>query len=226
MGLSNDSVKDLLGSSATVTTIVQFLAGSLLCYAYILKKSTGETSGLPYTSGLLSCSMWLCYGILTSEKTVTLVNTVGVVLFGIYSMIYYVFTINKKRMSSQLLLVIIVVFFAVFYSRVVEPNNEKASRLIGLLCCSFTVFFFASPLIKLKHVIRTKNSESLPRPIIIASFFVTLQWCFYGYLINDVVVILPNMLGCILSTIQLALFVIYPSKSDVKYQPLTQVVNF
>lgn len=43
MGLSSDSVKDLLGSSATVTTIVQFLAGSLLCYAYILKKSTGET---------------------------------------------------------------------------------------------------------------------------------------------------------------------------------------
>lgn len=43
MGLSNDSVKDLLGASATITTIVQFLAGSLLCYAYILKKSTGET---------------------------------------------------------------------------------------------------------------------------------------------------------------------------------------
>lgn len=75
--------------------------------------------------------MWLCYGILTNEKTVTLVNTVGVVLFSIYSMIYYVFTINKKRMSSQLLLVIIVVFFAVFYSKVIEPNNEKASRLIG-----------------------------------------------------------------------------------------------
>lgn len=31
----------------------------------------------------------------------------------------------------------------------------------------------------------TKNTEVLPRPIIIASFFVTLQWFIYGYLIND-----------------------------------------
>jgi hypothetical protein len=38
---------------------------------------------------------------------------------------------------------------------------------------------------------------------------------------------IPNFLGCILSTIQLALFVIYPNTSDIKYKPLTQdILNF
>lgn len=39
---------------------------------------------------------------------------------------------------------------------------------------------------------------------------------------------IPNFLGCILSTIQLALFVIYPTKTDIKYKPLTteDVVSF
>lgn len=56
---------------------------------------------------------------------------------------------------------------------------------IGLICCCVGVLFFASPLTVLAQVIRTKNTESLPFPIIIASFFVSLQWFFYGMLIED-----------------------------------------
>ena len=163
-----------------------------------------QTSSLPFTSGLLSCSLWLRYGMLTTENTVILVNAIGVFLFSLYCITYYVFTVNKKRVSHQLLLVVLMITFAITYSKF-EPNDLQASRLIGkpssyhtffiaihkfsyisgLLCCSVGVFFFASPLIKLKYVIETKNSSCLPFPIIIASFFVTLQWFIYGYLIND-----------------------------------------
>ena len=93
----------------------------------------------------------------------------------------------------------------------------------GLLCCSVGVFFFASPLIKLRHVIMTKNTEVLPFPIILTSFFVTLQWFIYGYLLGDSFIQIPNFLGCILSAIQLTLFVIYPSKSDIRYKPLSSI---
>jgi solute carrier family 50 (sugar transporter) len=136
---------------------------------------------------------------------VILVNAIGVFLFALYCITYYMFTVNKRRMTHQLVLVILMITFSVGYSKV-EPDDSQASRLIGkcfvinqvlslltskffflqgLLCCSVGVFFFASPLIKLKHVIATKNTEVLPRPIIIASFFVSLQWSIYGFLIND-----------------------------------------
>lgn len=55
----------------------------------------------------------------------------------------------------------------------------------GLICCGVGVLFFASPLTVLAQVIRTKNTESLPFPIIVSSFFVSLQWFVYGMLIED-----------------------------------------
>ena len=69
----------------------------------------------------------------------------------------------------------------------------------------------------------TKNTEVLPFPLILTNFFVTLQWYFYGYLLEDYFIQIPNLLGCILSSIQLTLFVIYPNKSDIRYKPLSSI---
>lgn len=40
--LSNENLRNLLGTSATITTVLQFLTGCLICQNYIRKKSTGE----------------------------------------------------------------------------------------------------------------------------------------------------------------------------------------
>lgn len=148
--MSSETIRDLLGTSATITTVLQFLTGCLICRNYILKKSTGEvcaklgqkregfylktyfqTSSLPFTSGLLSCSLWLRYGVLTNETTLMLVNGIGVFLFSLYCISYFLFTVNKRRMSHQLLLVILMISFAIFYSKF-EENDVEASRLIGM----------------------------------------------------------------------------------------------
>lgn len=46
--LSNENARDLLGASATITTVLQFLTGCLICQNYIRKKSTGEVSEKSY----------------------------------------------------------------------------------------------------------------------------------------------------------------------------------
>ncbi|KAG5670888.1 hypothetical protein PVAND_001120 [Polypedilum vanderplanki] len=220
--LTNEQIKNLLATSATFTTVLQFLTGVLICRNYFKKKSTGESSALPFISGLLSCSLWLRYGFLKSEQVIIFVNIIGVFLFACYCLTYCLFTINKKRFLHQILLIMTMITFTIIYSKI-EPNDIQASKLVGLICCSVGVFFFASPLIKLRHVILTKNTDCLPFPIILANFFVTLQWYVYGWLIDDNFIQIPNFLGCILSSIQLTLFVIYPSKSDVRYKPLNSI---
>ncbi|XP_055602390.1 sugar transporter SWEET1 isoform X9 [Uranotaenia lowii] len=71
------SLIDFLATSATISTVLQFLTGLLICRKYIRKKSTGDTSGLPFISGFLSCSLWLKYGLLSHEHTVIFVNIIG-----------------------------------------------------------------------------------------------------------------------------------------------------
>lgn len=66
-----------------------------------------------------------------NETTLIFVNSVGVCLFSLYCISFYVFTVNKRRMSHQLILVILMIAFSVAYSQF-EPDNLQASRLIGI----------------------------------------------------------------------------------------------
>ncbi|CAD7013854.1 unnamed protein product [Ceratitis capitata] len=45
------------------------------------------------------------------------------------------------------------------------------------------------------------------------TFLVSVQWVIYGVIISDTFIQIPNFLGCLLSLLQLCLFVIYPPKS-------------
>ncbi|XP_068143794.1 sugar transporter SWEET1 isoform X2 [Drosophila tropicalis] len=67
----------LLSTTAVISTVFQFLSGSIVCRKYIQKKSTGDSSGLPFICGFLSCSFWLRYGVLTNEQSVVLVNLIN-----------------------------------------------------------------------------------------------------------------------------------------------------
>lgn len=230
MALFDDlSFKDILASSATISTVLQFLTGSVICHRYIRKKSTGETSAFPFVSGFLSCSLWLKYGLLTEEHTVIFVNTIGSALFLAYVIIYFTFSVNKQTVVRQFLAVCVFILACNVYTKY-ETNLDVSLRTIGVVCCCVGVLFFASPLSVLAQVIRTKNTESLPFPIIVASFFVSLQWFIYGMLIEDSFIQIPNLLGCMLSSVQLLLYAIYPNRKlyadgGPSYQPLRSDAN-
>nr|XP_050847251.1 sugar transporter SWEET1 isoform X2 [Vespula vulgaris] len=137
-------IKDILATSASICTILQFLAGVLVCRKYIKNGTTGDSSSLAFITCYMSCSLWLRYGLLIGDSFVVLVNIFGTILQ--------------------------------------------------------------------THVLRIKNTESLPFPVILASLIVSCQWFAYGCLINDQFIQMPNFMGCILSAFQLSLFCLYPNK--------------
>uniref|UniRef100_A0A1A9WWL0 Sugar transporter SWEET n=1 Tax=Glossina brevipalpis TaxID=37001 RepID=A0A1A9WWL0_9MUSC len=202
----------ILEITAVITTVLQYLSGALICLKYVKKKSTGDSSGFPFICGFLSCGYWVHYGLLSSEHSVVLVNIIGVCLFFIYTLIYYVITVNKKSHVKQFLFIVLALFGIILYDNSLM-DAQQSQKFMGIVCCIVTVCFFAAPLINLLHVIRIKNSESLPFPLIIMSFLVSIQWLVYGIIISDTFIQLPNFLGCILSMLQLCLFVCYPPKS-------------
>uniref|UniRef100_A0A6M2DH04 Sugar transporter SWEET n=1 Tax=Xenopsylla cheopis TaxID=163159 RepID=A0A6M2DH04_XENCH len=210
--------KDLIAATAVVTTVLQFLTGILICQKIVQKGSTGDTSVFPFICGFLSCSLWLRYAFLTREQSVILVNTIGATLQLAYIVTFYVYTINKTSVMRQFLATLLLIITSLVYAEY-EKNAEKVVKVMGIMCCCVTVTFFGAPLTMLFHVIRVKSSESLPFPIILASFLVSGQWFIYGILIQDTFIQIPNFLGCLLSVIQLTLFCIYPAKkaNDTNY---------
>ncbi|XP_066594835.1 sugar transporter SWEET1 isoform X2 [Prorops nasuta] len=186
------NIKEALATTASICTILQFLAGTLVCKKYFQKGTTGDSSGFAFVACYMSCSLWLRYGLL---------------------IVFLTYSVKKaatlKQLSAATCFLVIVYIYCIY-----EDDKKLATERIGFLSCSLTILFFASPLIMLAHVIKVRSAETLPFPIIVASLVVSCQWFAYGCLINDLFIQIPNFMGCILSAFQLSLFLIYPTKQS------------
>nr|CAI5842594.1 unnamed protein product [Callosobruchus analis] len=207
-------LKNIIASTASVCTIIQFLTGTLVCLKIVKNKSTADMSSLPFISGGLSTSLWLRYGFLINDTSLILVNTVGATLFFSYVVTFYLYSVKRGTVLQQLLCCLLLLSMVLIYIHNKSDVKEARAHL-GLMCCLMTIMFFAAPLASLFHVIRIKSTDSMPYHLILATFVVSFQWFIYGLLLNDKFIQIPNFLGCILSAFQLSLFVIYPKDSKV-----------
>lgn len=218
--MNKEEFKNILAITASISTILQFLAGTIVCHKIVQKKSTGDISGLPFVCGFLSTSLWLRYGFLIEEPSLILVNTIGATLHFSYAVVFYMYSIKKSTILRQFFSSLIALLLIIAYSSY-ESNKDYGIKYVGFLCCCTTILFFAAPLTSLLHVIKVKSAESLPFPIIFMAFIVSTQWFVYGILLYDKFIQIPNFLGCVLSAFQLSLFCIYPTTSpNSGYSPV------
>ncbi|XP_037075743.1 sugar transporter SWEET1-like isoform X2 [Pollicipes pollicipes] len=181
------SSKAIISVTATVSTLCQFLTGV--------------------------CSLWLKYGLLIGDPAMITVNFSGLVLQACYLAFYYRFCFGVVSLSAvrrQVLTVVALVSTAYWYMDVYEKDRALAQYRLGCAAATASIGFTAAPLASLAEVIRSKSTEVLPLPLIVATFAMMLQWFVYGVLIDDAFVQVPNLVGTFVSGFQLLLFVVYP----------------
>ncbi|CAJ0579214.1 unnamed protein product, partial [Mesorhabditis spiculigera] len=199
---------DILSTTALASTFAFFACGIQVCYKI---RENGHTEGInpaPFLMTLLSCVMMLQYGILRDDNVVILCNLVGAVLEGIYVAYYYYMTHLKRRIRRYLF---IELFAVLAMEWMVQGMGlpDRGLAVLGVVCMVLNISAIAAPLASVQQVFRTKSAASLPVPICIASFIVSIQWLLYGILVDDPVIKYPNYISTFLSTIQLALIIIY-----------------
>ncbi|KAI4487710.1 hypothetical protein M0802_011900 [Mischocyttarus mexicanus] len=207
-------IKDTLATSASICTILQFLAGVLVCRKYIKNGTTGDSSSLAFVTCYMACSLWLRYGFLIGDTFIVIVNIFGIISQVCYILIFILYSVKKSVTLKQFIAATCFLAIVYFYAAH-ETDKEIAIKYIGFISCSVTILFFASPLVMLVHVLRVKNTSSLPFPVILSSLIVSCQWFVYGCLIDDQFIQMPNLMGCVLCTFQLSLFYYFPSKSII-----------
>jgi len=213
-----EDYRDLVSTLATVATICQFLTGSSICREFIRKGSTGDVSSLPLVMGALTNWCWFRYGLLVEDTALIVVNGVGASLNSLYSACFYAYS-GIRRRSVQIQVVGALSFYLTLLAYIHHVDLDYGINTCGMVAAGLAVGFFASPLANLGNVLRTRSTETLPFPMIVANFILTGLWVLYGSIIGDTFVKVPNGLGWLLSTIQLILFCIYPSSDTSDLLP-------
>ncbi|CAJ0597412.1 unnamed protein product [Cylicocyclus nassatus] len=206
-----DDVLPYLSFSAICSTIGLFLCGLQICQRIHERGNTEGTGSGPFLITFLSCAFWLQYGALKRDNVVIFVNVAGFFLEACYLAYYY-----RKTRQPRLLRKVIAAELAAIAAMLYVVNygglRDNGREWLGMICVVMNIASIGSPLFQIGQVIRTKNSESMPLPLCLACFAVSLQWLCYGILVKDFYIQVPNYVATLLSTIQLSLFVIYPRR--------------
>lgn len=196
---------------AFVSTVALFFTGIPICYKIWKRKSSENFTSVPFMMGVISASFWLRYALLKDEATVLKVNIVALSLNTVYLLIYYCYT--KKKMLINLAIASVIATEVAMITFVELYKTEFTVDILGVCCTLFNIICFGSPLAGLRTVFRQGNCETLPLPMSIGNFIVSSEWFLYGILTENIYIIVPNSIGVCLATIQLLLFLVFPTKS-------------
>ncbi|CAB3409473.1 unnamed protein product [Caenorhabditis bovis] len=206
-----------LSFSAITTTIALFFCGIPICLTIHRQGGIGEISDVPFLMGLVGGSFWLRYGLLKLDYTMIIVNLVGVACFAIYCLFYLYYSWPTKSFAIKLGLVYATIIAMIVWIAI-HPNLS----LLGVVCMTFNILNFGAPLAGLGVVLKNREVSTLPFPMCVANFLVSSQWCFYGYLVNDIFIVIPNGIGVLLAVLQLSLFIVFPA-NETERSPLEKV---
>lgn len=205
-----EDYKEIVGLCAMYTTMAQMLSGTLICHNIFKKGSARGVDPIPFLGGIGLCILMLRYAWMLDDSTMINVNVFGLLTNMIYMIIYYHYAPNTKEVLKLTYKVTIFVVIFLVYAQIEHPTNVEFR--FGIVVTILLLLLIAAPLVHLKMVIKTKNTEILPFPLIFMGTLVSFLWLLYGLIIDNVFVIFQNAVGLTLSIVQLSLFVIFPSK--------------
>jgi solute carrier family 50 (sugar transporter) len=178
----------------------------------VAEKSVGSLSPLPFVSLLTNCVIWTYYGVLKSDLTVFVPNGIGIIA-GLICVSGYHRFVNPKPVKLYAAAAAIIAFSTACY-------YAKNYQLLGSLGCVLAVLVTGSPLATLRTVIKEKSTAALPVMTSASAFCNACSWSMYGLLVaNDPMIYGPNLMGLVLASIQMSLYVIFglPPKVPVPH---------
>lgn len=183
-------------------------------------KCTGDADAAPYVSIAFGGWQWCAYGtfawLLTKRSGFLILvhsNCLGALLGTYYAITFYRHCKDPSALSSfQRYLSAVMSLVVLQICTVFVLPAERALFLTGLVS-SFCSFVGAlSMLVTLPVVVRTKDSSSIPTPLVLANLLSSCVWCVCGWMLQDLLVSGPNVVAAIASITCLYLKKLYPAK--------------
>jgi len=187
-----------LSLACPIVTMVQFVAPAPLVIDAI-KKMSGQ--GLPSQAFVsqAGCNvLGIAYGIQITNSAVLFTN-----LFGLGCQTLFLAADHLVRSTSSGSWVGFAVKLCICFNSVLVLMTVVAPiNILGHAITGLNIFLYASPLAKVAPILRTRNASGLPMALTCISVANNALWTLYALMIQDAVVLVPSVLGYMLSAFQ------------------------
>ena len=166
----------------------------------------------------INCILWIIYGNMIFSLQIRTCNIIGGASTFILIFIYLSYSIRKYMLDSILTAIIVIYGTYVLYNYFTIIITNK-TYIIGNFCILAKFCVFISPIQLIYRVIKEKNYILIPIYASFVSLVSSICWVLYGFYINDIHVMTPNVVGIILGITQFYVFFYYKnyySKIDIK----------
>ncbi|XP_076920973.1 bidirectional sugar transporter NEC1-like [Bidens hawaiensis] len=214
----------LFGLLGNVVSFMVFLAPLPTFYKIYKKKSSEGFQSAPYVVSLLSAMLWIYYALLkTNTVLLVTINGIGCIIQTFYICFFLFYAPKKERMESLKLigLVIVIGFGLVVVLTQFIASGINRVVIVGWICLVFSLCVFVAPLGVMRQVIKTKSVEYMPIMLSVALTLNAVTWFFYGMLLGDFNIAIPNVLGFTFGIIQMILYYVYKNKKQVSCETIS-----
>ncbi|XP_012444416.1 bidirectional sugar transporter SWEET2a isoform X1 [Gossypium raimondii] len=209
---------DAAGIAGNIFAFVLFLSSIPTFRRIIRNESTEMVSGMPYIYALLNCLICLWYGMPLVSPGIILVatvNSVGAIFQLIYISVFVVYAEKPMKLKMMgLLISVFATFASIVFVSMRFLDSPSRQLFVGYLSVASLISMFASPLIIIKLVIKTRSVEYMPFSLSLATFLMSLAFFVYGMFKHDAFIYIPNGIGTGLGTLQLALYAYFNDASQ------------
>ena len=208
----------IVSSIGTMISIGLNLTPILLFYRFF--KGTAGLETIPETmfiTGVFCCATNLAYGIIKDDKILKISNGVCYGLQILYGTIY-IFITNKNQVHKLLLYLLIawdLSFEVLFiFGNILEFHfgNNFANRFTGIFNIVIGTLNVITPGQNIVKVFKTQNFTLIPIVTIFFQCTCSTLWFVYGLTDMDPMMIVPNLIGTVITTIQMATYFFFYCK--------------
>lgn len=207
--------KEIVGSAAGIVTIGQFLSGAVMCKDIYKNKSTVGTPSMPFIGGIVIGTLMLKYSLMLADTATLVVNFAAVFLNVLYLSFYFIYSNNKKdEIYKPLSYGMALVSILLAYTSWEDPTLVEYRY--SIITTVLLLLLIGSPLLEVNEIVRTKDSSCIPFPITFMGTICSTLWLLYAIILLNNFMVVQNIVGLILSAVQLVLCFKYPKKEHKK----------
>ncbi|KAI3688644.1 hypothetical protein L2E82_46373 [Cichorium intybus] len=214
------------GLLGNVVSFMVFLSPLPTFYKVYKKKSTEGFQSVPYVVGLFSAMLWIYYALLKANAMLLItINSVGCVIQTFYICFFLFYAPRKARIESLKLIVLMIVvgFGLIVVLTQFLANGANRVAIVGWICLVFALCVFVAPLGVLRQVIKTKSVEYMPILLSVALTVNAITWFFYGLLLRDFNIAIPNVLGFTFGVLQIILYFVFKNKKPISDEKVSEL---